>query len=1165
MTQRWRESFLTGSGALAFAVLLILLAIFSLGRTEAQIITGSLTGIVMDSSSAVVPGATVTMTNERSGDIRRTTTNSEGYFSISGVLPGSYTVTIEHPGFQPYKAEKVTFNAGDRRTLGEVVLQVATTGTEVSVTAVLEELTPVDTGEKNVVLSQQQMQNVAIVGRSAAEYIKILPGMAFISPGVENRPGFNGENIGINGNGDGGKQSTIGNFSANGTRPEALDIVADGSHVSDPGCNCANPVNPNPEMIEEFKVQQSNFGAENAKGPVVLNSITKAGGRDFHGSAYLYARHYSLNANDWLNNAQGTDPKTGKPVAGRPNNKYFFPGGTFSGPVLLPGTKFNRNRDKLFFFTGYENFRQTIDTGLLRSVVHTEAMRQGDFSDTDYLAKLRNAAGIAATPLKADRYPGGRIPASQLDQGMLNLVKLTPLPNTDPGGAGNGYNYARVLVIDQNMWQSLSRIDYNISDNTKLFVRYNRQNELQPFPIQLWWRNAGAVPLPTPIEGKNRTDSVSFNFTKVLSPSLTNETVFGYTFVDFPNSYKDYNKMTRAANNFPYKGIFKQDDKIPAFWTWSAPTAGMYTTGGFDPILFATKHLVTLTDTVSKVAGTHTIKFGGYYGYIRNNQPGNANSNGDLIFDTWSDSSTGNVLGDYVAGLPIWYQEATKQIARDIKWNEIAFFAQDSWKVTPRFTLEYGLRIQHMQPWTARNGIGIATWVPSAYNPNAPSAELPGILWHAKDKSVPLAGWQTRALYYSPRFGFAWDIFGKGKTVIRGGYGMFYYHDPQLAADAMDMPAGVRSTTVCCGLTMAGIDATATQGSLAFGGTAVDGRDDRQPRTQSYSFTISQRLPSRTLLEVSYVGNKSDNLINTGFQNINRVPIGAMLNDPGGDTNAYRPLRNYQDLNVPSHKSYSNYNSLQVFATKQAGWSNYTLAYTWSKAMGILTNPILALPERMKDNYGPLSFDRTHVLAASYVLNIPDLVKTGNPVAKGIANGWQISGIVQATSGVNIWQNTSNNFAFQAPSKIRPGNTMSAMEVTGTDAWALSPILVCNPRANLGPRQYMNAACFAPPIAGQNGQLGVNGPIVMPYFRGPGFFNTDLSVFKNFRWSESRNVQLRFSAYNMPNHPNVSFVNNDQNLRMTMDAAGRVTNPRFGFADSKVGRRIVQLGIRFLF
>lgn len=1162
MRQRSRHSVLFRLSGLGVAVLLLLAGLAGL---QAQIITGSLTGIVMDSSSAVVPGATVTLTNERSGDIRRTTTNSEGYFSISGVLPGSYTVTIEMQGFQPYKAEKVTFNAGDRRTLGEVVLQVATTGTEVSVTAVLEELTPVDTGEKNVVLTQRQMQDVAIVGRSAAEFIKILPGMAFISPGVENRPGFNGENIGINGNGDGGKQSTIGNFSANGTRPEALDIVADGAHVSDPGCNCANPVNPNPEMIEEFKVQQSNFGAENAKGPVVLNSITKAGGRDFHGSAYLYARHYSMNANDWLNNAQGSDPKTGKPIAGRPNNKYFFPGGTFSGPVLLPGTKFNRNRDKMFFFTGYENFRQTIDTGLLRSVVHTEAMRQGDFSDTAYLDKLRNAAGIAANPLKPDRYPGGRIPASEIDPGMANLLKLTPLPNTDPAGAGNGFNWARVLVIDQNMWQSLSRVDYNISDNTKLFVRYNRQNELQPFPIMLWWRNAGAVPLPTPIEGKNRTDSISFNFTKVISPTLTNETVFGYTFVDFPNSYQDYNKMTRAANNYPYKGIFKQDDKIPAFWTWSAPTAGVYSTGGFDPILFATKHLVTLTNTVSKVTGTHTMKFGGYYGYIRNNQPGNANSNGQLIFDTWAGASTGNVLGDYVTGIVVQYSESTKQIPRDIKWNELAFFAQDSWKLTPRFTLEYGLRIQHMQPWTARNGIGIATWVPSAYDPNAPSAALPGILWHAKDKSVPLAGWQTRALYYSPRFGFAWDLFGKGKTVLRGGYGMFYYHDPQLAADAMDMPAGVRNTSVCCGVTLPQVDATATQGSLSFGGTAVDGRDDRQPRTQSYSFTLSQRLPSRTLLELSYVGNKSDNLINSGYQNINRVPVGAMINDPGGDTNAYRVLKNFQNLNVPSHTSYSNYNSLQVFATKQAGWSNYTLAYTWSKAMGIVTNPIKALPESIKENYGPLSFDRTHVLAASYVLNIPDVVKTGSVFAKGIANGWQISGIVQATSGVNIWQNSDNNFNFQAPSKIRPGNNMSDMEVTGTDAWALSPILVCDPRANLGPNQYLNAACFAPPIAGQNGQLGVNGPTVMPYFRGPGFFNTDLSVFKNFKWGESRNVQFRFSAYNMPNHPNASFVNNDQNLRMTMDAAGRVTNPRFGYADSKVGRRIVQLGLRFLF
>ena len=295
-----------------------------------QIITGSLTGVVMDPSGAVIPGARVIMTNDASKDTRRTVTNSDGYFTISGVMPGSYTVLVEAQGFNTAKYENVTFTAGDRRTLGSITLSVAATGSEVQVTAVVEELSPVDTGEKAVVLTSKQLTEVAVVGRSAAEFIKILPGMAATGAGLENRPGFNGENIGINGNGDGGKQSAIGNFSANGTRVNALDITADGSHVSDPGCNCANPVNPNPEMIEEFKVQQSNFSAEYAKGPVVLNSITKAGGRDFHGSAYLYARHFAMNANDWLNNANGQK---------RPENKYFFPGGTISGPVLILSTQ----------------------------------------------------------------------------------------------------------------------------------------------------------------------------------------------------------------------------------------------------------------------------------------------------------------------------------------------------------------------------------------------------------------------------------------------------------------------------------------------------------------------------------------------------------------------------------------------------------------------------------------------------------------------------------------------------------------------------------------------------------------------------------------------------------------------------------------------------------
>ena len=254
-------------------------------------------------------------------------------------------------------------------------MKVGSTAETVSVSAVTDLIVPVDSGEKSATLTTSQLQDFSVVGRSAAEFIKIMPGFAVASTGTENRSNFSGENIGINGNGDGGSQSALnGAYNVNGLPGASLDITADGAHVSDPGCNCATPVNPNTDMIQEFKVLTSNFSAENQKGPAVIQSVAKSGTQDFHGTGYLYARHHALNSNDWLNNRSG---------APKPNNKYFFPGGNIGGPVQIPGTDFNKNRDKLFFFTGYEHYFQTLDTGLLRATVPTEAMRGGNFSDSE--------------------------------------------------------------------------------------------------------------------------------------------------------------------------------------------------------------------------------------------------------------------------------------------------------------------------------------------------------------------------------------------------------------------------------------------------------------------------------------------------------------------------------------------------------------------------------------------------------------------------------------------------------------------------------------------------------------------------------------------------------------------------------------------------------------
>ncbi len=520
-----------------------------------QSISGTLTGLISDPSGASVPDAKVTLKNEGSGDVRRTVSNSEGFFTFAAVPAGSYELSVEAAGFSIYQVSKLAVQGAERRNV-DVSMKVGSTAETVSVSAIADILTPVDSGEKSATLTTKQLQDFSVVGRSAAEFIKIMPGFAVAGTGTENRSNFSGENIGINGNGDGGSQSALnGAYNVNGLPGASLDITADGAHVSDPGCNCATPVNPNTDMIQEFKVLTSNFSAENQKGPAVIQSIAKSGTRDFHGTGYLYARHHALNSNDWLNNRSG---------APKPENKYYFPGGNIGGPVLIPGTGFNKNRDKLFFFTGYEHYFQTLDTGLLRATVPTEAMRAGNFSD----AELRKIEGLVngrfvtqsgnpASRLKPDQFPSGIIPANQIDPTGRALMNLYPTPNTDPNTSG-GFNYLRQIVFNQGSMQWMSRVDYSISDNTKLFVRYNMQRETQKFPVGLWWRNANQVPYPTPILGKNKSDSVTTSLTHVFNPTMTNELIFGYTYIAFPNVFEDPSAVRpeRSWSNVP--GRFRQ-------------------------------------------------------------------------------------------------------------------------------------------------------------------------------------------------------------------------------------------------------------------------------------------------------------------------------------------------------------------------------------------------------------------------------------------------------------------------------------------------------------------------------------------------------------------------------------------------------------------------------
>ncbi|HCC55867.1 MAG TPA: carboxypeptidase regulatory-like domain-containing protein, partial [Solibacterales bacterium] len=266
------------------ALLLLLslgMVVVTTSRVTAQITTGTLTGTVADSSGAVIPHANITLTNEASGDIRRVVSNSEGFFTFSSIPPATYSVDIESKGFEKWHKGGIGFNNGDKRNLSDIALVIGSATDTVTVASAADEITPVDSGEKASVIGQKQLQNVAIVGRNAAEFIKILPGFAIIGGGgglVNNA--YTGENSGTG-------SGPIGSFSANGQRTGALDMTVDGAHVIDPGCNCGQAVNANTDMTQEVKVMTSNFGAENQKGPIVIAAVGKSGGKDFHGEAYI--------------------------------------------------------------------------------------------------------------------------------------------------------------------------------------------------------------------------------------------------------------------------------------------------------------------------------------------------------------------------------------------------------------------------------------------------------------------------------------------------------------------------------------------------------------------------------------------------------------------------------------------------------------------------------------------------------------------------------------------------------------------------------------------------------------------------------------------------------------------------------------------------------------
>ena len=413
----------------------------------------------------------------------------------------------------------------------------------------------------------------------------------------------------------------------------------------------------------------------------------------------------------------------------------------------------------------------------------------------------------------------------------------------------------------------------------------------------------------------------------------------------------------------------------------------------------------SFSDTVTKVVGTHTIKVGFFWEWIRNAQPANNNTNGNLNVNVSNPNSLGNEYADLLTGTLNGYNETSFNRINDIAYSTYEGFVQDSWKVSRRLTLELGLRLTHFTPWADRTGAGYSIFDYSQYNSTCTPLAVLRLRWHKRDSNVPIGGFPTRALFYQPRFGAAYDLFGKGKTVLRGGWGRYYYHSGQFT-NGLDVAAGVRAISL--GANVNGIPLMANQlDTLNFSTQAlVAGRGGQQGRQAAVHRQLQLHdFAADALVQLArggLCGQPEQEICRHSSgagSNINLVPVGAMLSSKNGgvDPNSltadnFRPLMGFSDLGLATNNAYANYNALQVTWVRTKGRYTINMNYTFGKAMGIV-NP--ALDQFNLDQQLRCSGGQPHPHLQRRLLDRIGQSVPGTRFCGGFVNGWQLSGITQ--------------------------------------------------------------------------------------------------------------------------------------------------------------------------
>lgn len=1117
----------------------LLFGVFS--AAYGQYTSGTISGTVHDSSGAVVPNATVTVTNtDRNQTVRTISTDANGFYTAPRLPIGHYIVSASAPGFQQQDVKNIDLHVGDTLNISPT-LQVGNTSQTVTVNATAFQVNT-ENASNSTLISATQIAQLPLNTRNYEQLVQLQPGISY----------GGGDQLYIGLSNPSGQTNTV-SFSINGQRNSANNWTVDGADNMDRGSNLTLLVYPSVDAIAEFRTFRNTYSAEfgrSASGQIDV--ITKSGTHDFHGSAYEFFRNDVLNANSFFTNY------VNKP---RPPFRYNDFGYSIGGPVWIPHV-YNSERNKTFFFFSQEVRRVITYSPLTLSGDPTAEERQGTFPHPVCTTASGCSTGSTQVP----------ITSPTVQAYLKDLYSKIPLPNSpsDPNG---------LIVTERNVYngnQQIVRIDHNFTSKFSAFFRFENDSIPTVEPGGLFSGSGfpGVGVTNTNAPGRNYLGHVNY----VFSPTLLLD--MGYAFsqgaiLSDPVGLMAKKNSPDVNPTLPFASTLPRIPSLTFTGGTSLTSYGTYRDYNRDHNVFM---------NLSKIAGQHSLRFGVvYHHYEKTENSGGSNAGTFNFTNTNAPSSVPKAnqptsfeqsFANFLAGNVASFAQASEDITPDITTNQAEGYAQDDWKVAPRLTLNVGVRYSWFQQ-PIDNNHELTNFSPMRFVPgNAPTIDNTGSIC----TTAPCAGGGApnpnydplngilvanvsspygskvapqKWLNFAPRVGFALDVFGDGKTSLRGGYGIAY--DSSLFGiyeqNIFQNPPYVNSVTI----PNASIDSPASgTPKLSSLPKALRGTPYQEdiPYAQQFSLGIQQQVMPNFIFEMDYVGSLGRHLL--GIADINQPLPGAYvaagIASPGGITSAntkllnqIRPYKGYDAINQVETWFTSNYHSLQTSIQKRFHDGSLIEAnYTFAKALTNAGSDRSNAPQNTYNiaaEYSRASLDRRNVFTADFVYALP-FFRNQSGFTGHVLGGWQLVGLVLANSGLPATARTS-----QDPAGL---GLVDSASVAGA-----RPNQISNP--NIGaPHKlllFFNSAAFVNVPAGV-ATVGSARPFTI---NGPGFQRWDLALHKTFAFTETTGLQFRAESFNTFNHTNFDSISTS----LTAGNYGQVTATR--------DPRIMQLALKFTF